>query len=238
MGKLSGQATEVRNLTKLQVSQMYSLMDQYYSRVRKKSFLADLNEKDHALLMLDSFGMVRGFSTQQIISSRVGDITTKCLFSGDTIIDRAYWGEQVLSSLWGKYAYNLYESLNEGEEAYWFLMSKGYRTYRFLPTFFNKFFPTYREETPEKEKAVLDHFASIKYPNNYVHGRGIVSFNGEKDSLRECICDVPEKVLTKPDVRYFLEANPGWIQGDELCCIAEISDKNFNRMAKRLILRN
>jgi hypothetical protein len=237
MGKLIGSTVPVEDLTRGQIGEMYSLMDQYYSRVRIDAFEKDLCEKDHAIIMSGADNRVYGFSTQQVLTSKVGDITTKCLFSGDTIIDRKYWGEQVLSSLWGKYAYALYEGLDDDEEAYWFLMSKGYRTYKFLPTFFNEFFPNYNSENDTKEKKILDHFAKLKYPNNYNSESGIVSFRGEKDSLRECVCDVPERVLKNNNVKYFFEKNPGWIQGDELCCIARIDDNNFNRMAKRLIFR-
>ena len=47
-------------------------------------------------------------------------------------------------SLAGSFGHFMLRMLKEhrGTPVYWFLISKGYRTYRFLPVFFNRFYPT------------------------------------------------------------------------------------------------
>ena len=41
-------------------------------------------------------------------------------------------------------------------EFYWFLISKGYKTYRFLPLFFREFYPRHDAPTPAWAKEILD----------------------------------------------------------------------------------
>ena len=56
------------------------------------------------------------------------------VFSGDTIIDQEYWGETELFRVWGEHVYELSERTPYAS-VYWFLITSGYKTYRFLPIF-------------------------------------------------------------------------------------------------------
>src|SRR5205823_6261147 len=89
-----------------------------------------------------------GFSTQALLDVDVaGRRPVKALFSGDTIIDRGHWGVSALTRVWGRLALSLIDAL-PSTELYWFLISKGYKTYRFLPVFFREFYPRHDAPTP------------------------------------------------------------------------------------------
>lgn len=91
-------------------------------------------------------------------------------FSGDTIIAPAFWGNRYYRNT-GRGVFALAGELEE--EAYWFLISSGYKTYRFLPVFFRDFYPTY-QSPPTRLQCVLDSLAIQKFDFGYDRASGIV----------------------------------------------------------------
>ena len=58
------------------------------------------------------------------------------------------------------------------EPLYWYLISKGYRTYRFLPVFFREFYPRHDVATPPVEAAVLYALGRRKFGDSYDGANG------------------------------------------------------------------
>ena len=130
----------------------------------------------------------------------------------------------------------LIETYGDGR-VHWFLISKGYRTYRFLPVFFNRFFPVFSVPTPPESQRLLDVVASTRFGPAYDPASGLVRFGGRHDRLRPGMNDIPERVGRDPHVRFFLQRNPGYAIGDELACVADIAHSNLNDRARRVIAR-
>ena len=57
-------------------------------------------------------------------------------------------GSLALPVAWGRLMLSL-EEVGAGQHLYWLLTSKGYKTYRFLPVFFNEFYPCFSSPTPK-----------------------------------------------------------------------------------------
>ena len=53
--------------------------------------------------------------------------------------------------------------------------------------------------------------------------------------MRAGLADVTPQRLKDPHVRYFVDRNPNFLAGDELCCLAPLTVDNFSRTARRLI---
>jgi hypothetical protein len=151
-----------------------------------------------------------------------GDPVT-ALFSGDTIIDNEYWGSQALFNTFGRILYKLMDE-HRGRKTYWFLITKGYRTYLMLPLFFRTFYPRFDEPTPPYEQGLIEHLAGEKYGNLYRKEQGIIA--ADSYYLRGEFADVPERKLGNRNVRFFLERNPGFRRGEELACVCEIRPKS------------
>ena len=136
--------------------------------------------------------------------------------------------------VWGRLALSVIDDF-PGQPLYWFLISKGYKTYRFLPLFFREFFPRHDRSTPAEAQAIIDGLAESKWPHGYDPAAGLIRATSSKDRLRPGIADVTGARLCDPHVRYFLDRNPGYAQGDELCCLAPLSRENFTPAAWRVI---
>jgi hypothetical protein len=227
---LNGELIEVADLTLGDRSQMLALMERHYQNVSPKAFHADLDEKQWVIHVRDAQGELCGFSTQMVIEAIVRGQVVKALFSGDTIIDREHWGDHALMKLGGELALSL-----AAENWYWFLISQGYKTYRFLPVFFHEFYPRYDRPTPVEAHEVIEALATAKFGSQYDPASGVIRPTTSQYCLREGIAELTEERLRDPHIAHFAAKNPGHARGHELCCIAPLSPDNFTRAARRIV---
>jgi hypothetical protein len=235
--KLIGRLVHAVDLTPQDRDAMFDLMDRHYAQVSRETFEVDLDEKQWVIQVLDPHTeTVCGFSTQMLLEVDVAGRAVKALFSGDTIVDREHWGDNALAHVWGRLALSLINDFGEGD-LYWFLISKGYKTYRFLPVFFRDFYPRYDSPTPTWAREVIDVLGRARYPAAYDPAAGVIRAWPEKDRLREGVANVTPERLRDPHVRFFVEQNPGHPQGEELCCLAPLARDNFTSAARRVLGR-
>jgi hypothetical protein len=233
--KIQGLLLAVRDLTQSQRGAMFALMDRYYSNLHRDQFDRDLDEKRWVIWIEEEATQeLRGFSTQMLLEVSVAGRPITALFSGDTIVAHECWHEQSLTHVWGRLALALMDRHPIGS-LYWFLISKGYKTYRFLPIFFHEFYPRLEMTTPMPTREIIDALGEQKFPGLYDRVRGVIRASAGKDRLREGVADVTPQRLMDPHVRFFLERNPQHTKGEELCCLAPLSRANFTAAAYRVI---
>jgi len=233
--KLSGRLVTVGEIAPRQREAMFALMDLHYANVERADFERDLAEKQWVILLSDrSSGQLCGFSTQRLLHAEVAGRRVQVLFSGDTIIDREHWGDPALAHVWGQLTLALLDA-HPNEEFYWYLISQGYKTYRFLPVFFHEYYPRPECPTPLRVQAILDVLGRTRYPDTYDPSLGIIRARPGQYQLRAGIADITEERLQDPHIRFFLARNPGHVRGDELCCLAPLSRDNYTRAAWRVI---
>lgn len=199
--------------------EMFALFARYYDRVTREQFEADLAGKQRLIRMFDQTGRLSGFSTIQLIEGREGRRRTLTLFSGDTVVDRDCWGQKWLQRAFSRELLRL-RLRHPLRRLYWFLISKGYKTYLLMRNNFTMY-PNHERPTPPAVQATLDRVARLKFGDRYQAARGVVSFE-QGAAVKPEAADVPALDAAAPDVRFFLERNPGWVNGDELCCLAEL----------------
>ncbi len=214
---------------------LYAILEESFSATTRESFERDLDEKDWVLLLEErESGRPAGFSTQKRLALTVGGEPLVALFSGDTIVRRQFRSEPTLARAWARLAFDLAEA-ERPRRTFWFLISSGYKTYRFLPVFFRCFHPRREVPTPPEARRILDAFARARYPREYDAERGVVRFEAPTP-LRAGVAEVTAQRLADPDVAFFAQANPGHAAGDELACLAEITPENLTRAGRRMLL--
>lgn len=219
--KLYYKTLKIAELSETQTLDMFHVFRRYYNNVSESQFKIDLKSKDAAFVLFDNKEhKIRGFST--IVDLNVNG--HRGVFSGDTIIEKEYWGQGTLGVAFLKYLF-LKKLKNPFKPLHWFLISKGFKTYLLMANNFSNHYPRFEKELDEKNKDILDSFSRELYPDDYCSKRGIISFvNKEKDSLKECIAPITEEMIqSNPRIKFFSEKNKNWAQGDELCCIAEMT---------------
>lgn len=232
MTKLSGNLSKITDLTQAEIQAMYGLMDQFYDNMTETNFISDLTEKDSAILLRHEDGTIVGFSTQKLLEIPVAERIVHGVFSGDTIIHKDYWGNMELFWVFSKHFLTLAEQY---PEFYWFLISKGYKTYKMLPLFFNEYYPNYKTKTPERIKHIMDAYGYYCYPDEYNPIDGVIHYRSTKDWLKEGIADITPQKLKDPDIAFFIKQNPQYHLGNDIVCLASLKQENIKKKAWKLL---
>lgn len=243
---LAGSASPIIELDLPVRREMFRLLDQYFEGVTWTRFSADLAEKEYALLFHDAESRLRAFSTiGNVRAARPDGQVIGAFFSGDTIVDRSYWGTFELARCWARFVFRLAYA-RPPDERYWFLISSGFRTYRFLTTFFRRFYPHPLDPgasigprgspaaNPCSDRAVVETLARAKFGKRFDPVRGIVRLEAPTP-LRCGVGDITPQRLADPAVAFFAARNPGHARGDELCCLTRIAIENLTESGKRMV---
>ena len=211
--------------------QMYELMVQNYDGTDWQKFNQDLDEKQFVMLGSDE-GLVRGFTTWRCFEQHANSEKVIVLFSGDTIIESGYRGNPFWSMMWLRQAMALADQTDG--PLWWMLTSKGYLTYRYLPIWFKEFFPRYDQVPSTEVISLLDCLGRRYGAEHYDASRNVLRCR-DGQRLRRGVAEPDDKARANPHVRFFLERNDDWRNGDELVCIARLARDNLRgALAKRL----
>ncbi|MGV3525460.1 MAG: hypothetical protein ACO1RX_14615 [Candidatus Sericytochromatia bacterium] len=203
---------------------MFELFASYYDNVSFDQFQKDLAQKDHVFLLKDKATLtIQGFSTIVALEITVKNRKVRGFFSGDTVIHQDYWGQGTLGVAFLTFLFT--QKLKKPlQPLYWFLISKGYKSYLLMANNFPTYYPRYEMPTPPEQQQIIDAFSETLYAGYYNRTTGIISFGEDsKDHLKQDITPIDDSLLSNPRIAFFAERNPGWSQGDELACVAEMT---------------
>lgn len=213
----------VDTLAPVEIERMYQLMQLYYENVNLDSFRADLLEKDHVILLHDkSTKTIQGFSTLLMTEMSVNGKDLIGVYSGDTVLSKSYWGTSALGIAFLKYLWQV-KVANLKKPIYWFLMSKGYKTYLLMANNFATHYPRFEQETPAYFQHVMKAFYGKKFGANYIEDKDLIHVDRPTCHLRDNVAIIKSEHLKLPRVAFFQEKNPLWHNGDELTCIAQMT---------------
>ena len=221
-------------LSEQERNDMVKLYLAHYDGSDEARFRSDLMEKTEVLLV--NFGdSLIGFSTLQIYEREWAGKRVHVVYSGDTVVDRAHWGQQALSTRW---ITRMGELKREKPDLnlYWFLIVKGHRTFKYLPAFGKSFYPHWAIDRSDL-KPLVDALAKEKFDKDYDPDTGIVAFDESRGHLKEDIAVPSEEEKSKDAVRFFMERNPNYIKGHELVCLCELEEDNMRPLTKRIFMR-
>ncbi|TAE61944.1 MAG: hypothetical protein EAZ87_00545 [Nostocales cyanobacterium] len=212
---------------------MYTLLQNHFQGITWNAFEIDLERKNWVVLLQDeTSNTLKGFSTLNFCQKTVNGEKISVVYSGDTIVDPSAWSSPALPQSWVaaiKFLCDRYAV----QKLYWLLICSGFRTYRFLPTFWQDFYPRYDLQTPIDIKNLMGSLAQQYYGDFYEETSGIVRFSYPQ-TLKPGLIDIPSGREKNPHVQFFIEKNSGYVNGDELVCITEFNYDNLTRAGKRM----
>ncbi len=211
---------------------MFDLFSEFFRGVSKERFFADLEHKDWAVTVTDSEGGLRGFSTFARYQTSAAGRPLQVLVSGDTVVDPSARRSNMLA----RTVLGAIMTLGGCAEVplLWLLICSSFRTYRFLPVFLREFYPRFDLDTPPSVQELIRLLAHERWGRYFDPSSGLVVFD-EPQILRQPETAVAEARRTDPNVGFFLRSNPGWLAGDELVCLAELSPENLNARGRRIL---
>jgi len=230
------QVVQPSDLDEAERDRMFAIFQACFDRVERRAFEADLTGKSSVVVMRDGEGVVRGFSTQEVYEQAAPGGTIRVLFSGDTVVEPSCWGRSELVHGWCEVAARALMSTPQ-RPLFWFLISKGHRTYRYLPVFFRRYIPGVNADVPAGWRLLLDDLAHARFGGHYDSASGLIRFPESRGQLTAVLAAVPDIRQDDPHIRYFLEHNPDYASGVELACLAEISLANTHGLGRRWLER-
>lgn len=211
------------------VSEMYRLFRLHFERVSEHRFRLDLEQKHWVIRLRDRHGL-HGFSSLRFM--RIKSQSLNVLYSGDTIVASEARASTILARTWIDSVRRLSQYYGAAD-LNWLLLVSGFRTYRLLPVFWKDFFPRYCAPTPASVQANVDALGTSVFGADYSEREGIVRF-AEPQPLRPELSHIPANRLEDPHVRFFVERNPGHVNGDELVCWTRLSHDNLTDAGLRM----
>lgn len=234
--QLTASRLNISELSESQILEMFSLMKNYYNHVNLSEFKNDLLEKDILIILKDDSNHIQGFSSQKIFPFSFRNQILRIVFSGDTVIDKKFRGSLELPIAWGKFMLEIESNFKE-EAVYWMLITKGIRTFRYLPVFFYEFYPNPFTEIPEFISELSYALGLFKFGNKYDGISGIIRAGEESQSIKELMED-EEFIMNRsfdPYIDFFKNRNPRFGKGDELLCIARFNTENLRPFIVRAL---
>lgn len=197
-------------------------------------FREDLADKDEAVLLYHG-GALIGFTTLKLYEVMWRGVRVRIVYSGDTIVSPAHWGQQELALAWIKRIGQI-KRMALFVPLYWFLLVKGHRTFKYLSVFGKSFYPHWQIDRSDL-KPLADQLATAKFGNAYNPLTGVVEFAESRGHLKERIAHPTPEELARPATQFFLRSNPGYRQGHELVCICELELFNMKPLTARVFRR-
>ncbi len=225
-------------LGRADIAAMYLLFAAHYDCTDPALFETDLAEKSHVILFHDG-AQLCGFSTLTLFALPANAQLPACaiLFSGDTIIAPDYWGEQALALEFCRFVGQL-KAAQPALPLYWLLISKGYRTYRYLHLFAKHYWPNHQPtELDSALEPMLDQVARHKFGAAWDRAAGLIRFPQSRGQLRPDLAEVREHLRERPEVAFFLDKNPRYAQGEELACLTLLELPNLRGVARRAFVK-
>lgn len=235
MAEYQTQFKRVSDITASDRERIAALYLAYYDGSSEERVTADLADKTE-ILMLHHGNALVGFTTIQLYDFAWQGAPVRVIYSGDTVVHHAHWGQQALAFAW---IGNLGKLKRERPDVplYWFVIIKGHRTYKFLPAFGKSFYPHWSIDRSDL-KPLADALATDKFGSAYFPDTGIVKFEKSRGHLKPRFGYPSEEEKGREAVRFFLERNPGYVRGDELVCLCEISEDNMRPLTRRIFVRS
>lgn len=222
--KLRAKIVPATDLSFAEKARMLQLMQTYYDDVNREQFLADLSKKSAVILLLGKTDpQIQGFSTLLCLNVKCGEKNMRGIFSGDTVVDKKYWGQRVLGKAFLRFLFT--EKLQcPFQPLYWLLISKGYKTYLMMANNFSEYYPRFDKPTPADKQAIMEAFYSTLYPNEYDAQAGLIHPLREAYKLKTGVAAISSALIdTNPKIAFFQAANPDWQKGVELACLARMT---------------
>lgn len=216
---------DISTISVRDIVRMYQIFTQYYDNVELDVFLRDMSKKTGAFLVTAGDGNARrivGFSTVTHLDIDIDGRWARGIFSGDTIIEREYWGNRALQRAF--VAYIIRQRIaNPFRPLYWFLISKGYKTYLLLANNYPRYYPNPDGDNPQLANVVRTYCEHL-FPQYFDANGMLLDFGGDYQRLKDDVAGISEEMRRRyPKIAFFESRNPTWERGTELPCVGEIA---------------
>lgn len=209
----------INRVSPADILQMYGIFSRYYENSDLETFVSDMSRKTGVFILYPRGRKeIVGFSTVAKMDMEVDGRRIKGVFSGDTIIEREYWGSRALPLAFFLYLVRTVMR-HPVTPVFWLLISKGYKTYLLMANNFFRFYP-HPQNRYQEYQSLIPQYCERLFPGYYDSSRGVLDFGETYQRLKADVAPITDQVRQASAAAAFFETcNPEWHRGTELPCV-------------------
>jgi hypothetical protein len=218
------------------VREMFKVFCRYYENTSLEQFISDLNRKSGAFIIRRKIDdAIVGFSTMGIYHMEVDGKKIRGIFSGDTILEKEYWGNRAMNAAFVKRL--VLEAIKDPfTPQYWFLISKGYKTFLLLTRNFPDYYPHPEHENPHM-KHIVEAYCDKLFPGKLDRDTMVLDFGEGSNCLKSDVTPISAAQRNETDIAFFEQRNPQWERGTELPCVGRADLVTFFQVIAPQVLK-
>lgn len=218
------------------IREMFKVFCRYYENTSLEQFVADLGRKSGAFIIRRKIdNAIVGFSTMGIYHMEVDGKKIRGIFSGDTILEKEYWGNRAMNAAFVKRL--LWEAIKDPfTPQYWFLISKGYKTFLLLTRNFPDYYPHPQRENTHM-KHIVEAYCDKLFPGKLDRDTMVLDFGEGSNCLKSDVTPISAEQRQETDIAFFEQRNPQWERGTELPCVGRADLVTFFQVIAPQVLK-
>jgi hypothetical protein len=204
------------------IDQMWDVYKEYY-HYSAAYFRQRIHKNTHFALFL-KHNKIIGFTGLRINKVNIDGKKTSLFYLGQTVIHHNYRGKKLLRRMGIKLAkaFCLDFLLRRG---YLWCDAISYKSYMAIAKGMCEFYPTFRNQTPQFEDAIIQFVGKKFYGDSFCSKSGTVS--KKQNFVSDPSTLITSLELRNPDIQYYAGANPGYIQGNGLITLTPMNWTNI-----------
>lgn len=228
-GRLGARTVSIERFRRV-ADEAFALFAQHYPNADRARFDAGLDDMQVAVVLEDELtGDLRGFSTLHLQARRdVSGRPCTIIFAGDTVIARRSLGQGALQREWARLLGRT-KLRAPWRPLHWFLTCRDYRTYLLLVENVRTALPKYTITRPSPALQTMLGFVAVdRYGDRFDAEAGVVHPDpaDPADRTAESVPVITDELAqANPHVAFYLDRNPGYLDGDELVCIGDLTGR-------------
>lgn len=226
----------LEHITVQDIRDMFKVFCRYYENTSLEQFVADLGRKSGAFIIRRKVdNAIVGFSTMGIYHMEVDGKKIRGIFSGDTILEKEYWGNRAMNAAFVKRL--LWEAIKDPfTPQYWFLISKGYKTFLLLTRNFPDYYP-HPEHENDHMKHIVQAYCDKLFPGYLNKDAMVLDFGDGYNCLKNNVTPITKEQREETDIAFFEQRNPDWERGTELPCVGRADLATFFQVIAPQVLK-
>jgi len=214
---------------------IWRLTERYYATDRE---YVEQTLRTHQRLVLfrtrDARELV-GMAAVDVYPGELAGRRIAVIFTSHVLLDDRYRGQNLIQRV-GFRTFMEARRRYPLRPVYWFFDTFSYKSYLLLPHNFRDYWPHFDRATPPWERSLMNHLATEAYGDAWRPELGVVARSGRK-RLRAETAPIEPALFDRPELAFFVRANPGHAEGDMLVCLCPLTMANWWSAAVRAVGR-
>jgi hypothetical protein len=237
LGTLSIETLATQQLSTAQWEELWSFATLYVDATRE-AYEKSIRGKNEIVLVRDKqTRKLVGLGAVDLYPMVHRGVPCWVIFLGNTVFSEEHRGKNIVEKTGFLYYLRL-RVQHPSQPIYLSYVTFSYKSFRMLSRNFREYWPHMNQATPAAEAELIDHLGAKYYKELWVKeeqlARGSPVYN-----LKSWVAEIDEERLKDPQVRFFVQKNPGYKNGDSLFCLVPLHYKNwlsvFGSLAKHTL---